>query len=360
MNTQKNIFLQLKKEDYIKSSVLLPSNLSPLKKLFAKGLGTSAAKLIKVYELLFANIYLNENIQNIQKYIWRIVFDESKIQIKLPFGKIRTVRICGLVALNYTQFFETEIELYSLLHKLLKEKKHLNNKESIFQLIEKEAPNYKQQLKVIINKKKQSIYDFEVLMGISSDHLRFDQLTQNMHKKMKRYFSKIVNLHQGKSIFPSWPFAFKEYTWMIQNSFLLDSISFKIEIEIRKHCNFQNPNSITLKNDLNSTFNEINQFNRTFSSTFNYSELSFIKKWKVLSVVPVASLYLSAMEAQVPDIAETIQHAGFTDVSIERPASGATTIALALGSISDGDSSGDNFTTYWSIAFFSLIPTFTD
>ena len=355
---QENIFLQIKKEDYIKTSTLLPSNLSPLKKLFAKGLGSSAAKLTKVYELLFSDISSNKNKKTIQATIWRMICNESKIQIKLPFGKIKSVRICGLIALNYTDFFDAEIELYTLLFKLSKEKK-ANNKDSVFKLIKSETPNYTQQLTNILNKKKQAIYDFQVLMGISKDHIRFEQLTQRMHKKMKRYFHKVAKLHRGKSIFPSWPLAFKNYTWMIQNSFLLDAVSFTIEKEIGEHYNFQNPNSTTLKNKLSTTFNEINEFNRTIINSFNYSKLSFTKKWKVLTITPVACLYLSSMEAQVPDIAETIQHAGFTEVSIERPAGGATTIALALGSISDGDASGDNFTMYWSVAFFSLIPTFT-
>ena len=353
----KNIFLQIKKEDYVKTATNLPENLKTGSKLFAKGLGNTAGKLIKVYDAIFSDIKLNKNQKVIETNIWRLVCKESKLEIKIPFSKPRSVRICGLVALNYTEFFKIEIDLYCFLSSII-EKENINTNEQLLQFIAQISNSH--QLKSLLKRKKQAIYDFGVLMGINNDTRRFLEITKKMHKEMVIYFRKAAKLHRGSFFTPSWPLAFKKYATMIQNGLYFDTLSYTIQEAIGEDFNFKNPNSKKRTHKLNEIVNEINSFNKTISSTLNHSKLSSYKRWKVLSIAPIACLYLTGIEAeaQVPELADTIQNAGFNDVSIESPAIGATTIALVWGSVS-GEDASDNFPMHWSVAFSSLIPTFT-
>lgn len=349
----KNYFLKIKLDDFVRVSTILPLNIKIGGKMFAKGLGDSAGKLMKIYNLIYTEIGLGKKTEDIEVSVRKLLCKESKIEFKLLWSNPKNVRICGLVALNYTDFFKLEIQLYQLLFRILAENKDTDLR--LENLIKKEIMSNREEMKLILKRKSQAIHDFSVLMGITNDSARFESLTKSMHSKIANYFRKAVTLHRGNFLVPSWPIPFRKYAETIEKSLFFDSISFMLQKELGEDYCFEDTFSEKREAQLNMIKKDINNFSEKFYLKFYKNKLNFFNKLQLLSIAPVTLLYLTGIESQIPELSESIQNANIIEMTGAAPAVGATTIAAVLNSCC-----GSDITSGWTIAFSTLIPIFTN
>ncbi len=344
------ILTLIKINDSMLVATTLPESLKALGKMFAKTLGYSSAKMLKIYKEMFENLYSGETPEKVKTQVKRLTNLESKVEIKLPFLEPKTARVCGLVALNYTDYFETEVELYSTLMQDLKSVSSDSILKDITSIVKNDPEIYIQ----ILEKKQQAIYDFGVLMGIQEDELRFNELNKNMHTEIAKYFKLVVKAHKGGFLRPSWPLPFKKYSDSILNGLYFDSISYTIQEATGLDFQFINPEQkktrLSLIFDQMKILGEELRLNQADSNYFSNLKTG----WQTLSVIPVAGLYLTELTEQIMELSD--KDPGFVE---QYPAYAATVIAASyVFSCENNPDSGD-FTEAWTTTYLTSLPMTT-
>ena len=281
--------------DYNINSGLLPST-GKFGNLFSSFLGQTAGKTLSIYNNIFNMIDKSYSIQEIQDYTKRDVNKKSKLSVKLPFGKNLQTRICGLDALNYSGFFDREIELYSTLVKDLK--KNEQNLENLLSNIEEVGKNNMTKYKMLLKGKRDAIYDFGVLMGLKDNSYRLKKLKKNMQPTVANYFDNIISRHNGK-FGVSWPLPLKKFSKSILDGLLNDSISYIIQNNINTDHGFLLPKESNYERTLNNIKEAFHKI----------SDSGKIKPFKVFSTA-TSFLYSMNAYAQGP-------HVGITKPSFE-------------------------------------------
>jgi len=122
-----------------------PKKAKILSKLFAKIVGHSYGKILLGYQKMFDSLNAGEDVFSTKKSIEKLINQESKVDIKVPFLKQKKARLCGLVALNHSGFMEQETQLYDKLLNDLGDREYKSS-EDVFEDIKtsakKDALNY--------------------------------------------------------------------------------------------------------------------------------------------------------------------------------------------------------------------------
>ncbi|MGV8162436.1 MAG: hypothetical protein ACP5N2_03850 [Candidatus Nanoarchaeia archaeon] len=294
--------LEVKINDYKTNSGMMPRNARILSKMFAKSLGTTASKIISTYNSMYSKIDDGESVEDIQDSIQKIVNKQSKVTITIPVAGKKQARICGLVALNYSGFFNTEIELYSALMTDLKTNQYLS--ENIVEASKQVASNNPEKYDRLLQQKKQSIYDFGILMGLVDDNSRFEEITNNMHSGMETYFRKVTSAHKGGKLGISMPLPLKKFSTPIRDNLYRDTIADAIQEGVGIHQGFSQPESETYK----KIIEEIKETTNLVAS----KKYSFGQKWRVAAKLPTTMFFLAGLEAYTPEGLAAVGCAGLS------------------------------------------------
>jgi hypothetical protein len=326
--------LDIKIKDFYLASATLPTKARVLSKLFARTLGSSSGKILMGYEKMLECLRAGQDVRSTQKSVERLIDAESKVNIKIPLLKPRRARLCGLVALNHSGFFEPEAQLYGALFNDLGRNEYETTRElieDIQQLGKKEASTYAP----ILRAKRESIHDFAVLMGIDEDKQRLGELTRQMPRKLGNYFKMVARLHWGGKLGISWPLSFKKFSSPIKLGLQGDTPSYFLQRGIEEDYGFTNPEEN--RSSYRSLLRQISE------------NVLPNKSLRNLGVLPAAFFYLSGLQAYAHEVAgKTVEEVAKQPDYIG-PALTASTFASSLA---DDEAS---FVTSWFTTFTTLV-----
>jgi hypothetical protein len=318
--------LNIKTTDYMSHSAMMPDNTWIFGNLFAHSLGTSAGKIISIYDAMFSQIYDNHPVEEIQTSVGRDISKKSKVRLKFPFMKPKQVRICGFEAMNHSKFFDIEVELYySLMSDLgTTPVEYITEK---CRGLGKENP---QKYGTLLQKKQQSIYDYNVLMGLVDDDLRFEELKANMHDDVAKYFEMVTSMHKGKFGI-TWPLSLRKFSTPIRDELYNDTISYEIQEGVGNNYNFALPE----KNCYSQIIDQVKETLKVISST--RSPLK--QKLEAAMYLPATVFFLSGINdyAYTPEYAvkDTVKNslieAKFVNDNDVLAAPATTTSSIACG-----------------------------
>ena len=274
--TQYNLskeLLEVKLADYKINSSLMPEDVGKISKSFARLMGNSAGKIVSIYNNLYSQIENGLPVEEIQKSIRIDTSQKSKMQ----YMKTKQARICGLVAMNHSGFFNQEIEFYSSLMNDLKGKSTIDN---VVERAREAGMQNSSKYEDLLAQKQQSIYDFNVLMGVTDDESRLSELTKNMNPRKANYFNVISSRHKGK-FGVTWPIPFKHFSDSVREGFTNDTISHAVQEGVGKDYGFVLPSQEKFNNILGK---------------FNGDNLS-LNLGNAKYSLPAALLFLSEMNA---------------------------------------------------------------
>lgn len=329
--------LEIKLKDYEINSGLMPKKARILTRLFAKSLGKSAGKVISCYNGMYSQIEKGHSLEEVQNFIKKDVNAKSKVTFKLPFMQPRQARICGLVAMNYSGFFNRETELYSSLINDLKTKQTQTSIEAIVENSKQIAKENSQKYEKILQSKQKAIYDFGILMGLINDNRKLDELKSNMHKDIAKYFNMVVKMHKGNKLGISWPLPLKKFSAPLKESLYRDTISYAIQQGIEKDYGFKLPEKVAYE----QVIDQIKETTKLISSKDN----SFRQKWKTATALPATMFFLSGMNAYAQ---ESLDKKEAVRDTLEAGLTAATFAGTTADDMSD-------FATTWFTLFTTIV-----
>lgn len=277
--------LETKISDYKFNAGLMPKKARILSKIFAKTLGRTAAKVASVYENMYSQIESGLPIEEISESVKRDINAKSKVKFQPPFIQPKQARICGLVAMSYSGFLDREIELHSALMQDLKSRYSIDN---ILERSEQIASENPERYADLLQKKQQAIYDFGVLMGITDDNMRLNQLKENMPKGIANYFERVVSAHKG-ALGVSWPLPLKKFSGSIKAGLCRDTISCALQKGTGKDFGFSMPEK--------ANYEKLVEEIKGTASVMTSKDIPFLLKWRTLATLPATTFYLSGMNA---------------------------------------------------------------
>ncbi len=334
--------LEVKVRDYELNSGMLPKKARILSKLFAQALGKSAGKVISAYDNMYARIEEGNPTREVQISVRKDINAKSKVSVKFPFMQPKQARICGLVAMNYSGFFDNEVKLYSSLITDLKSSRLRTEQAPIEEIIEKtrlasrESPQKYGQL---LQQKQQSIYDFGVLMGLVDDDTRLSELKGNMRERTANYFDKVIKMHKGGWLGISWPLPLKNFSIPIRDGLYRDTITHAIQEGVESDYGFALPEKALYM----QMIDQLKETVKIISSKGN----SFSQKWKVATALPTTMFFLFGMNAYADEASENVKKA-LRNQYLEAGVTAATTAYSLADDVSE-------FLTTWYTAFTTLI-----
>jgi len=326
--------------DFSLAAANLPTKVRVMSKMFAKTLGASSGKMLRGYRLMLDNLEAGVDGDSTSRGVEKLVDRESKVEFKLPLSDPKRARICGLVALNYSGFFETETSLYQNLIRDLSAGTGSVSMESLAENVRQIGGAKPDVYMPILEQKAKNIYDFGVLMGINEDKERFNKLTDKMPDKLRSYFEKIARLHKGSKLGMSWPLPFKKFSSAIGSGLYLDSICSSLQNGIGKDCGFRNPEEN--RNKYAQMLEGIQGIRESFSS----GDKSFIGRWQTAKALPAAFFYLSGLNVYADEACKNPHH------NPDHVLAAATTAFTTAGCIANEP---DDFITTWVTAFTCLV-----
>ena len=291
-----NDLLEVKVRDFEINSGLMPTKARILSKMFANSLGQTAGRIVSVYDSMYHQIEENYSIPEIQESVKRDINEKSKVTIQLPFMQPKQARICGLVAMNYSGFFDKEVELYSYLMSDLRNDR--TSLENVVQQSRQVAQNNSEVYGRILQEKQQAIYDFGVLMGLVDDDSRLDELKGGMHGYIAKYFDNVVSMHKGGRLGISWPLPLKKFSRAIQESLYRDTISHAVQEGVGEDYGFLVPEKVAYEQ-------VIDQVKTTADETSTRGSLR--QKWKTATALPATLFFLSGMNAYAQESSNNVK-----------------------------------------------------
>lgn len=329
------LFLEQKIDDYRRTAITIPSPSKLLSNGFARTMGLTAGKMLLGYDALFTGLEGNEPTEDAIRAAKKVTEQESKVKMKLPLLGEKRGRLCGLVALNHAGFWESEGNFYAALGKDLSQTETDVMFEALYRLGVQQQAKYS----ALLVNKAQSIQDFSVLMGIAQDGVRFKELTEDMHKDMKDYFTKVRAAHKGK-LGISWPIPFQSYQNNIVTGLYFDSVAHDVQKGLQESYGFkQAPKQSHLQELIGGVKD---------STTLSASkELGFWQRTKLARALPASLFFLSGVNVYAQDLGGEV-------VDSQDYITAATTAALGAWTTADGEDGvdpGDFLTTF--LTFFT-------
>ncbi|MBI2135608.1 hypothetical protein HYU06_00890 [Candidatus Woesearchaeota archaeon] len=281
--------LEAKVNDYHACSAAMPENIGILGKLFAYSLGNATGRMLAVYRKMFDEFGAGKGIEDVKGKVHGFANSVSKINLQLPFSSQTQARICGLVALNYSGFWDTVVELYSSLIQDINPDRSV----SIAELVEEikvAARQHPLKYSDLLKNKRQAISDFGVLMGFTEDETRLAHLKSEMNEKIALYFDRVRAKHKGGRLGIGWPLPLRKFSAGIMNAIYYDTAASAIQNGLGENYGFlpvNNTGPIPLGAYCSA------EHDPEKSSSFAYRD---IKQLFLIRAIPTALIYLSAIQ----------------------------------------------------------------
>lgn len=327
--------IDIKLNDLRLNSSFVPGRANLMDKMFARSLGITGGRMLDLYQFIYGQSWEND-VDGTKRQLKREVGRKSKVHFKLPFLDPSNARICGLVAMNYSGFFDSEADIYKALSEDLGEQRF--SEEQISENLMRVAERHPQRYGELLERRQQSIYDFEVLMGFHEDKERFQELSENMPGNISKYFSKIAKRHKGNKLGLSWPLSLKKFSRPIVESLSRDSITHSLQEGIGEDYGISKPST----DNYALAFQEV----KDLFSSLTSPDTSYLTKWQTARALPANLFFLSGFDAYTTQGAETYTRDEVLNAS--------TTAAIPASTTAGGDDDEDvsAFITTFG-AFFS-------
>jgi hypothetical protein len=237
-----------------------------------------------------------------------------------------------LIALNYSGFFDNEIALYEQVFKDIAQPDNLELQ------IKTAVNNSPEKYGQLLENKRQSIYDFGVLMGLIEDKARFETITDDMHKSVAWYFEAVADSHKGK-LGISWPLPIKKFSSSMMEGLYNDKITHMVQQAVGKNFNFRLP-------DENKFDHIVGCLKEALRSVRN--ENTLLSKLRLATALPATAFYLTGMKVYAGN--EVVQAGSSLDFNA------AMSAATSAYIINSGDERVDasNFFTTWITSYTTL------
>jgi len=329
--------LETKIEDFRLNSGLMPKKAWMLSKIFASTLGQSAGKAVSAYDKMLSGLEQGQSLEQVREAVRNEVNSQSKVKLKVLNKPIKA-RICGLVAMNYSGFLDSEVELYSALKQDMESQAGSGD---ISDLTRQAAMQNPEKYSKLLEQKKQSIYDFSILMGLVDDQARLATLKENMPGGIAKYFDKVIAMHKG-SLGLSWPLPIKRFSTSIQKGLSRDTISYAAQEGVGEDYGFEVPEK--------AQYEQVVDLVKDTAATVKDKDLNFRQKWKIASALPASVFFLTGLNAyaQSDDAKEAAKS------NLDNGIAAATTAGLcASTSADDGDRDSfvTSFLTFWTTTY---------
>lgn len=336
-----DMLYSVKAQDHYINSVNMPQKTQYLNKVFAKVLGESSGKMLSTYHGMIQSLVEGESLAEVTKKSNRSINRQSKVRVKIPLSEPKSGRICGLVAIKHASFMNAEASLYSGLINDIGEA-DINSEDDLFQKIRTVVRNNSEKYSKLLEAKRQTVYDFGLLMGTIEDPERFDDLAGDMHKGIVNYFRTVAKLHKGNRFNITWPLPFKNFSEVVEKGLYNDTISFIIQDELGPDFGFSNP--LEKSEEYSNLLTQIKEVMTSVSG----DNKTFLGKWKMARALPLSLYFMSGVQVYAAEVSEN----GNQSPEILGP---ALTAYTTVNSLSDDVNDHNEFLTTWFTTFTTLL-----